>query len=67
MVRVAFGNHANPIAKKSADEPHFFRIFHGTAACELDDRQSVSKRVRGVITMSFFYNSELAQACVKGW
>jgi hypothetical protein len=62
MVRVPFGNRANPIAKKSADEPHFFRIFRGTAACELEDRQSVSKRVRGVITMSFPNNDELLQA-----
>ena len=67
MVRVPFGNRANPIAKKSADEPHFFRIFHGTAACELDDRQSVSKRVRGVITMSFLNNNERSQASVKRW
>jgi hypothetical protein len=52
----------SPIAKKSADEPHFFRIFHRTAACELDDRQSVSKRVRGVITMSFLNNDEFLQA-----
>jgi hypothetical protein len=60
MVRVPLGNRANPIAKKSADEPHFFRIFRGTTERELEDRQSVSKRVRGVITMSFFYKSELA-------
>jgi len=51
-----------PIAKKSADEPHFFRISRGTAACELEDRQSVSKRVRGVITMSFLNNDEFLQA-----
>src|SRR5256885_354649 len=66
MVRVPLGNRANPIAKKSADEPHFFRIFRGTAACELGDRQSVSKRVRGVITMSFLNNNERSQASVKG-
>src|SRR5437588_11273576 len=46
MVHGPFGNRANPIAQTRADEPHLFRIFHGTAACELDDRQSVSKRGR---------------------